>query len=124
MAAATTAAQKAAETRAARKLATVREALAFALAHGWEPTPGKANSLRRTTEHATPERIPKNWWPGKTYTSVEFVDFRVFDGGAKITAFYNTTRCPWVARSDRKVSLVAALAVLNNPELSDVHQNH
>lgn len=114
----------AAETRAANQLKDVREALAAALAQGWEKTPGKANSVRRLVEHDTPERIPANWWPGKTYTSVEFFDFLVFDGGARIAAFHKTARCPWIARSDRKVSVKRALEILRDPELSDVHRNH
>lgn len=111
-------------TRTAKRVQTVKDALVFALANGWERTPGRPNSLRRTAEHRTPERIPASWWPGKTYTSVEFVDFLVMDGGASITAFHSTTRCPWIARSDRKVSVKRALEILNDPALSDVHTNH
>lgn len=114
----------AAGTRAANRLQAVKDALAAALANGWERTPGKPNSVRRTTEHLTPERIPKNWWPGETYTSLEFVDFLVFDGGAKIVSLHKTTRCPWIARSDQKISTARALAILTDPELSDIHLNH
>lgn len=114
----------AAETRAATRVQTVREALELALSQGWTRTPGKANSVVRTTEHQTPERIPKSWWPGETYTSHDWITFLVFDGGAKIVAFYDTSRCPWVVRSDQKISLKRALEILRDPELSDVHQNH
>ena len=111
-------------TMAANRIKDVKKALATAVSQGWERTPGRANSLRRMTEHETPERIPKNWWPGEKYHSVEFIDFLVFDGGARITAFHSTTRCPWIARSDQKVSVKRALEILRDPELSDVHQNH
>lgn len=111
----------AAETRAANRLATVREALELALSQGWTRTPGKPNSLMRRVEHDTPERIPANWWPGKTYESGEWISFLVFDGGSKIIVFHDTSRCPWVTRQDRKVSLKRALEILRDPALSDVH---
>lgn len=114
----------AAETRTANRLKSVKDALGLALSQGWTRTPGKPNSVMRMTEHRTPERIPKNWWPGETYTSYEWVDFLVFDGGAKIAAFHNTSRCPWITRSDQKVSLKRALEILSDQALSDVHQNH
>ena len=112
------------ETRAANRLKDVRKALETALGQGWERTPGKANSLMRAVDHPTPERIPKNWWPGETYTSHEWITFLVFDGGARIVAFHDTSRYPWLVRSDLKVSLKRALGILRDPELSDVHRNH
>lgn len=114
------------ETRTANRLKEMREALAEALSpsRGWERTPGKANSLMRTAEHPTPERIPENWWPGETYTSHEWITFLVFDGGARIVAFHDTARCPWTTRSDRKISLKRALEILRDPGLSDIHLNH
>lgn len=114
----------AAGTRTANRLQSVKDALALALANGWERTPGKPNSVMRAVEHRTPERITKNWWPGETYTSCEWVSFLVFDGGARITAFHDTSRCPWVIRQDRKVSLKRALEILSDPGLSDAHTNH
>ena len=48
----------------------------------------------------------------------------MFDGGARITAFHDTSRCPWVIRQDRKVSLKRALEILSDPGLSDAHTNH
>lgn len=111
-------------TRAANRLQALQDALAFALANGWEITPGRTNSVRRIVKHDTPERIPASWWPGKTYTSTEFITFLVFDEGAAISAFHDTSRSPWVGRADRKVSVKRALEILLNPELSDIHQNH
>jgi hypothetical protein len=114
----------AAETGTANRVQSVKDAIVLALSQGWERTPGKANSLMRATEHRTPERTPKSWWPGETYTACEWVSFLVFDGGARISAFHDTSRCPWVTRSDRKVSLKRALEILSDPALSDVHLNH
>jgi hypothetical protein len=111
----------AAETRAANRLARIRETVQFALDHGWErieAAPGVL-SLRRETEHRTPENTPKRWWPGETYTALEFVNLI-----GTSSCVYRTMRCPWVQGQDRPISVKRAMEILSDPALSDVHTGH
>lgn len=113
----------AADTRNANCIAEAKAALQLAMTHGWERVPEKTNTVRRLVEHPTPDRTPKSWWARPTYDSIEFVTLMVHDG--RITgAVYATTRCPWVTRQDRSISVKRALDILRDPQLSDVHLNH
>ena len=110
----------AAETRAANQLIRIKESVQFALDHGWEriaSSPGVL-TLRRQSNHQTPVRTPKNWWPGESYTALEFVSLI-----GTSSAIYRTARVPWIAASDRPISIKRALEILRDPELSEIHRD-
>lgn len=105
----------------------VKDAVDAAKANGWEFTGithgGSTISLRRMTEHDTPQYAMDNdWYPSPTYTTVEFLGIR-FTSRTKVPkTVHGTAPCPWVGRTDRSISFKAVLELLAQPvSQSELH---
>lgn len=106
-------------------VADIRSLISEAQANGWGPCPDKPNTLRRISTHATPERIPANWWPFPEYKAVEFLSFVVADRSRAPKVIHGVSRTPWLGRVDRSISYRKATELMAQPiGQSPVHSNH
>ena len=94
--------------------ARLNEALKGAGEHGWEYIGN--NTLRRMSEHVTPQyAIDNGWYPSPTYSTVEFISFVLVSGGKAPKAVYGSAACPWVGRTDNSISFKRSLELLAQP---------
>lgn len=100
----------------ADRFAQVQDALAEALANGWETCPGKPDTLRRIVEHRTPDHArAAGWWPRETYDSVEFLTFVFTERNRIPKVIHGYSRCPWITLCDTKISFKRSLELLAQP---------
>lgn len=83
-------------------------------ANGWEII--NATTVRRLTQHDTPQYAMDNgWYPSPTYSTCEFLSFVFMPSGRVPKVVYGTAPCPWVGRSDASISFKRAKELLAQP---------
>jgi hypothetical protein len=103
------------------RVAEAQQAIRAAVANGWTYMGG--GTVRRTTVHETPrDVIAAEWYTGGQYDTHEFLSF-VFASKDRVPrVIYGVARCPWLSRTDSKVSFRRAKELLAQPlSESDVH---
>lgn len=91
--------------------AQLMEAVAYARRNGWELIDG--NTLRRTWTVPTPE-ICRSKGPGDTFGkwACDTYDRHLFVTIVGSSVIVGDARAPWVGRSDTRVSMARAIAIL------------
>lgn len=92
----------------------VQDAVRAAEANGWTVLNG--STVRRKSEHSTPQYAKDNgWWTSDTYSTLEFISF-VFGSRDRVPkVVYGTSTCAWTGRSDRDISFKRSLELLAQP---------
>lgn len=94
--------------------AKLNAALKGAVDNGWEYIGN--NTMRRMSEHVTPQWARDNgWYPAETYNTIEFLSFILMPPGRAPKVVYGTAPCAWVGRSDTKISFKRATELLAQP---------
>ena len=104
------------------RVAELKAAIVAAKVNGW--TYIGNSTVRRMSEHTTPQfALDNDWYPGRSYSRVEFLSF-VLNGPSRVPhVTYGVVRVPWTARSDRSLTWKRTLELLAEPiELSEVHE--
>lgn len=80
-------------------------------------------TLRRMTEHQTPQYAMDNdWYPSPTYNTLEFVSLMFTSRTRVPKVTYGTAPCPWVGRTDTSISFKRSLELLAQPLAdSEIH---
>lgn len=78
---------------------------------GWEVLPGTA-TVRYTTTHDTPDRLPADWWGQPSYERHTFLSFVGIDSGRAPSVVHGDARSPWTDRRDTNISFKRALEIL------------
>lgn len=96
------------------RFAEIQAAVKDADANGWHVL--NETTVRRMTEHVTPQwALDNGWAAGATYTTVEFLSFVFRARNLVPKVIYGTAPCPWVGRSDASISFKRAKELLAQP---------
>lgn len=107
------------------RIAELTEALRTGADNGWERVPGSRDTVRRVTEHATPQFAKDNgWWTSDTYSTCEFLSFTFGSRTRVPSVVYGVRTCPWVQGSDKRISYRNALFLLAQPLASSELHDH
>lgn len=101
------------------RILQARDAINAAGANGWQIIPANTPNtitVRRMTEHVTPQWAQDNgWYPNTVYSTCEFLSFVFFSRTRVPKVTYGTAPCPWVGRTDTSLSFKRSLELLAQP---------